>query len=65
MNDYSTYDYGFVINYNMPAKYNAGSAIFFHVGYKPTAGCVATSEEMVMQYLIKLNKAKSPYILIE
>ena len=64
MIDYSNYDYGFVINYNMPAQYNAGSAIFFHVGYAPTAGCVAVSEDMVLQYLKNLDIAKNPYILI-
>lgn len=64
MIDYSNYDYGFVINYNMPAQYNAGSAIFFHVGYAPTAGCVAVSEDMVLQYLKNLDIEKNPYILI-
>lgn len=64
MVDYSEYDYGFVVNYNMPPKYNAGSAIFFHIGDGPTAGCIATSENMVLNYLSKLDKASNPYILI-
>ena len=58
------YDYGFVINYNTEAIYNAGSAIFFHYSGSPTAGCVGTSTNMVLQYLAVLDKTKNPYILI-
>lgn len=64
MSDISGYKYGFVINYNMPAEYNKGSAIFFHIGYGPTGGCVATSEDMVLAYLAKLNAGSNPYILV-
>lgn len=65
MIDYATeYEYGFVINYNLEAKYNAGSAIFFHVGHKSTAGCVATSKDSVLAYLRKLDANQSPYILM-
>ena len=65
MIDYTTaYEYGFVINYNIEAIYNAGSAIFFHVSYNPTAGCVGTDREHVMSYLAKLNALNNPYILI-
>ncbi len=64
MADYSVYNYGFVVNYNMPAVYNAGSAIFFHIGSSPTAGCIATDEIMVTSYLSALNKELNPYILI-
>ena len=56
--------FGFVIDYNTEAVYNAGSAIFFHVSYNPTAGCVGTDREMVLQYLSKLDAYKHPYIII-
>lgn len=61
---YSEYEYGFVVNYNTEAVPGAGSAIFFHINDNPTAGCIATTEEMVLAYLAKLNKSQSPYILI-
>ena len=64
MSEIPSYRYGFVINYNMPAEYNKGSAIFFHIGYSPTQGCVAASEDMVLAYLGKLSAAHSPQILI-
>lgn len=65
MIDYSTsYEYGFVIDYNPEAIYNAGSAIFFHVSYSSTAGCVGTDKDMVLNYLAKLDSSKIPYILI-
>ncbi len=64
MSEIPSYRYGFVINYNMPAEYNKGSAIFFHTGYSPTQGCVAASEDMVLAYLGKLSAAQSPRILI-
>ncbi len=58
------YKYGFVINYNTPAEYNKGSAIFFLIGSNPTNGGVAASENMVLAYLAKLNAGENPYILI-
>lgn len=58
------YEYGCVVNYNTNAVYNAGSAIFFHVSNKPTAGCIGTSKEFVLKYLSKLNSSSNPYILI-
>lgn len=65
MIDYTTaYEYGFVIDYNPDAVYNAGSAIFFHISYSSTAGCVGTDKGMVLQYLAKLDSTKNPYILI-
>ncbi len=65
MIDYTTsYEYGFVINYNLEAKYNAGSAIFFHVSYDSTAGCVGTDKSFVLSYLANLDAQQSPYILI-
>lgn len=65
MIDYSpAYDYGFVINYNTAAEYNKGSAIFFHMSSGPTAGCVGTSQGMVLKYLAALDASLNPYILI-
>lgn len=65
MIDYAAaYEYGFVIDYNPEAVYNAGSAIFFHISYSSTAGCVGTDKDMVLQYLAKLDSTKNPYILI-
>lgn len=65
MIDYTTaYEYGFVIDYNHDAVYNAGSAIFFHVSYSSTAGCVGTDRDMVLQYLAKLDSNRNPFILI-
>ncbi len=62
---YSSYKYGFVIDYNTnPIVPGKGSAIFFHVGYAPTAGCVAVSEGDVLSYLAALDGSRSPYILI-
>lgn len=62
---YSSYKYGFVIDYNTnPIVAGKGSAIFFHIGYSPTAGCVAVSENDVLSYLSLLDKNKNPYILM-
>lgn len=58
------YKYGFVINYNTPAKPGKGSAIFFHIGEGATQGCVSTNEEMVKRYLAELNKEDNPCILV-
>ena len=60
----TAYEYGFVIDYNTEAVYNAGSAIFFHISHTPTAGCIGTDKEMVLKYLAKLDSDKHPYILI-
>lgn len=65
MIDYTTaYEYGCVIDYNTHAVYNAGSAIFFHVSYSPTAGCVGTDKTMMLEYLSVLDKSENPYIAI-
>ncbi len=62
---YDSYKYGFVIDYNSnPIIPGKGSAIFFHVGASPTAGCVAVSEDNVLAYLSRLDSAMNPYILI-
>lgn len=65
MIDYTVaYEYGFVVDYNTEAAYNAGSAIFFHVSYNPTAGCIGTSRDMVLKYIAALNMSEKPYIVI-
>ena len=64
MIDYPEYLYGFVVNYNMPVVKGAGSAIFFHINDNPTAGCIATTEKMVLSYLALLDKEQNPHILI-
>lgn len=62
---YDEYIYGAVINYNTdPIVKNNGSAIFLHVGYKYTAGCVASDEETIVSILKWLNPADNPKILI-
>ena len=59
------YEYGFVIKYNMdPIVSGKGSAIFFHINDKCTAGCVAVSREECLAYLRALDKEKNPYILM-
>lgn len=64
MIDYNVYRYGFVIDYNTAAVYNAGSAIFFHISANPTAGCIGTDEASVLAYLAKLDASANPFILI-
>lgn len=65
MSYYQSYKYGFVVNFNMdPIVPGKGSAIFFHCGTAPTAGCVAVPESSVLSYLERLDKNKNPYILL-
>lgn len=64
MIDIDGYRYGFVIDYNTAAEYAKGSAIFFHISYVPSAGCVGTDESSVLAYLSKLDASANPYILI-
>ena len=64
MISYDVYRYGFVVEYNLQAEKNAGSAIFFHLGNTPTSGCIATGESMVLAYLKELDKEQNPHILI-
>ena len=60
------YRYGFVVGYNMnPVEAGRGSAIFFHIGGQATLGCIATSEEMVLEYLKKLDETMHPFIVIQ
>ena len=64
MIDYPVYRSGFTVGYNEEASHNAGSAIFFHIGDHPTAGCIATGEAMVLAYLEQLDRTANPHILI-
>lgn len=64
MIEYNGYRYGFVVDYNVECAKGEGSAIFFHIGSNPTAGCVATREEVILKYLSLLDKNKNPYVLI-
>ncbi|GGG00820.1 L,D-transpeptidase family protein [Paenibacillus abyssi] len=62
------YKYAIVIGYNeRPIKKGKGSAIFIHLWRspeKPTAGCVAMSEQNLLTLLKALDKSKSPRIAI-
>jgi len=65
--DDDQYKYGIVIEYNTnPVIRGKGSAIFLHVWKdgKPTAGCVAMPEEMVLKILAWLDPAKEPLIIM-
>ena len=65
MIEYSRYEYGFTIDYNLEQKPGLGSAIFFHMGDSYTVGCISTKEENVLKYLSLLSKSKNPYILLQ
>jgi L,D-peptidoglycan transpeptidase YkuD (ErfK/YbiS/YcfS/YnhG family) len=62
------YKYCMVIEYNThPVVKGKGSAIFFHLAdekYTPTSGCVAISEQDMLQFLkwFKPNKKKAMFI---
>lgn len=64
MIEYNGYRYGFVVDYNPDCEPGLGSAIFFHIGYNPTAGCIATDEEAILNYLSLLDKEKNPFVII-
>jgi L,D-peptidoglycan transpeptidase YkuD (ErfK/YbiS/YcfS/YnhG family) len=65
--DDHVYDITVVIGYNDdPPKAGKGSAIFMHVarlGYTPTEGCVALSEEDLRKVLKKVDKTSHITIL--
>lgn len=61
---YEDYKRGFVVEFNTEAVYNAGSAIFFRIGSKATAGGIALSQSNVESYLRNLDSTKNPYIII-
>ncbi|MEL7221812.1 MAG: L,D-transpeptidase family protein, partial [Bacteroidota bacterium] len=62
------YKYGIIIDYNTePAVPEKGSAIFLHIyrsPKKPTAGCVAVSEEDIVSLIYWLETAEQPEITI-
>lgn len=64
MIDYAGYRYGFTIGYNPECIPGKGSAIFFHISDRPTAGCVGASEETVVNLLSVLNPEENPHLLI-
>jgi L,D-peptidoglycan transpeptidase YkuD (ErfK/YbiS/YcfS/YnhG family) len=61
-----SYAYAIVIEYNTPPSTVAGkgSAIFLHIGNKPTSGCVTVTEETLLRILKWLSADKNPSILI-
>lgn len=61
---YEDYKRGFVVDFNTECIYNAGSAIFFRIGSKPTAGGIALSQDNVENYLSHLDSSQNPYIII-
>ena len=59
------YDYAVFVGYNSsPAVAGKGSAFFLHIGYEPTAGCIAISEDYMYKTLLWLDKSKNPFIMI-
>ncbi len=62
------YKYGMVVKYNMnPIVKGKGSAIFIHMWRapdKPTAGCIAVSEETIQKLLAFLDKREQPVIIM-
>ncbi len=66
--DDSLYKYGFVIGYNTsPVIKGYGSAIFFHIWRGediPTEGCVAVSEDNIINILDWLDPRAKPVIIM-
>ena len=61
------YEYGLVLNYNMPAVKNKGSAIFMHVWRSEnqgTAGCIALAKQDLLKVLHWLDKDKHPMVKV-
>lgn len=60
------YNYAAFIEYNVnPVVAGKGSAFFLHVGYEPTAGCIAIDESTMITAMRWLNKEEMPHILIQ
>jgi L,D-peptidoglycan transpeptidase YkuD (ErfK/YbiS/YcfS/YnhG family) len=61
-----SYAYAVVIEYNTVPNTVAGkgSAIFFHIGSKPTSGCVAVTQDTLLKILKWLSEDKQPGMLI-
>lgn len=61
----SAYKYAVFIEYNTnPVVSEKGSAFFIHVGCVPTEGCIAISEDNMIETLRWLGSSKRPHILI-
>lgn len=59
------YAFAVVVEYNTDEPvYAAGSAIFLHCGWSPTAGCVAVEREAMLEILIWLQPDSGAEILI-
>ncbi len=61
-----SYAYAVVVEYNTPPDTIAGkgSAIFFHIGNKPSSGCVVVTEETLLSILKWLSADENPSVLI-
>jgi L,D-peptidoglycan transpeptidase YkuD (ErfK/YbiS/YcfS/YnhG family) len=61
-----SYAYAVVIDYNTAPNTVAGkgSAIFFHIGNKPTSGCVVVTKDTLLNVLKWLSEDKNPGMLI-
>jgi L,D-peptidoglycan transpeptidase YkuD (ErfK/YbiS/YcfS/YnhG family) len=62
----SSYAYAALIEYNTAPNTVAGkgSAIFLHIGSKPTSGCVTVTKETLLKMLKWLSEDKNPGMLI-
>lgn len=67
LNNYpGPYEYGLIIEYNIPAIPNKGSAVFLHIkGKDYTAGCVSVNREDMLEILKWIDKDKNPHIEIK
>lgn len=60
-----SYAYAVVIEYNTSIVLpKVGSAVFLHCGVRPTSGCVAVPEELLIKLFEWLDPEKLPVILI-
>ena len=62
------YKFGIVVDYNVkPVVKAKGSAIFFHIWRdqdRPTAGCIALSEDNLLKIIKWLDPQKNPVALL-
>lgn len=60
------YNHAVVIDYNLERNVNAGAGFFFHItkALNGTLGCVALKEEHFSKYLLWLDPAKNPRMVI-
>lgn len=60
------YRLGLAVEYNRsPAVAGLGSAIFFHCGNRPTAGCIAAEESVLLAIIRRLDPNQTPLIRME